>query len=98
MVESRGGSRLLLKTPNSPIVPSKFGAQQFDGDVSAKPRVLGQIDLAHPAGANGSNYPIRAKRFPTAKLRELARQRRGSHFGWSGLDEARTIGGLLQAR
>ncbi len=35
--------------------------QHFDGDVAAEPRVVGLVDFAHAAGADGRNDFVRAE-------------------------------------
>jgi hypothetical protein len=43
------GARLLLEAAQPLLVPGVVGGQQFQRDLATEPRVLGQIDFAHPA-------------------------------------------------
>ena len=51
MVERGGGARLLLESPHAIGIADNVRQQDFESDLAAQPRVVGAIDLAHPARA-----------------------------------------------
>src|SRR5262245_58024206 len=51
MVERAGGSGFLFESEQPLIVFRALFEQQFESDLPFEPRVAGQIDLSHPAGA-----------------------------------------------
>src|SRR5262245_35172269 len=55
VVERAGGSGLLLEPEQTLIVFGALFEQQLERDLSFEPRVEGQIDLPHPAGAERRN-------------------------------------------
>ena len=52
MVERRCGARFLLEAADGVGVAGEPGPQQLHGDLAAKPRVVREVDLAHPATAD----------------------------------------------
>jgi hypothetical protein len=51
MIDSGSGLRLLQETPTALGIGYHLGAQEFDGDCSAKPRVARPVDFTHPTRA-----------------------------------------------
>ncbi len=51
MVQSRSGPRFSLKTAQARLVRSEVSRQNLQSDQPVEPRILGQINFAHAAGA-----------------------------------------------
>ena len=52
MVQTGDRARFTLEALSHGDVVGEMGRQHFDGDRPIEPRVLGAINLAHPAGSN----------------------------------------------
>ncbi len=60
VVERRRGARFLLEAPDRVGVAGERGPQQLHRDLAAKPGVVRQVDLAHPAAADQRQHLVGA--------------------------------------
>src|SRR5438552_10209159 len=75
MVQRRGGPRFLLEAGKAIGIRRETGRQDFDRDITTKPRIARAIDLAHAACADGGENFIRPE----------ASAGREGHVGFRGL-------------
>src|ERR1700686_1306033 len=61
MIQSAGGSRLLLEAPPPGVIPAQLLGQDFERDLAPEPRIEGPIDLTHSASAEGRENFVGAK-------------------------------------
>ena len=59
MIERRRGLRLLAKSRYAVGIARELGRQDFDRDVTVKPRITCTIHFPHPTGAGRRNYFVR---------------------------------------
>ncbi len=58
VIERRGGPRLAIE-PLAPVrIARQLAGQDLERDPPLQPRVVGEVDLAHPAFANELNDPV----------------------------------------
>ncbi|MGH9147972.1 MAG: hypothetical protein ACRD1Q_14770, partial [Vicinamibacterales bacterium] len=58
MVQRRNGAGLLLEPAHAILVGHQPARQNLEGDLPPKPQILGEVDLAHPAGAERRHHAI----------------------------------------
>jgi hypothetical protein len=56
--QGRGGARLAREAPQAVRVLVRLDAQQLERDTPAQPRVLGEVDLPHPAAPEGRQHAV----------------------------------------
>ena len=64
VLERARAARLLLEAAHAVGVHRELRGQQFERHLSPQPRVLCEIDFAHPADAQHGHDPVRADGLP----------------------------------
>src|SRR5205085_6104374 len=59
MIQSRRGARLLLKAPQAFGVPGEVSWQQLQGNATAQPRILREVNFAHAAAPDKLDHLVR---------------------------------------
>ena len=69
MIECHDRARFLLKPPQALRIAGKARGQEFERGLAARCKVSGQIDFAHPAGADSLGKFVVADRLTYEQIR-----------------------------